>query len=33
VLQLPASAMPQDQGTAQAQDGSTATEDVLEPIA
>src|ERR1700722_13447016 len=33
VLQLPASAMPQDQGTAQAQDRSTATEDVLEPIA
>ncbi|HEY1981104.1 MAG TPA: hypothetical protein VGH13_13555 [Xanthobacteraceae bacterium] len=33
VLQLPASGTPQDRGTAQARDGSTATEDVLEPIA
>jgi hypothetical protein len=33
VLQLPASAMPQDQGTAaEAKDGSRATTDVLEPI-
>jgi hypothetical protein len=33
VLQLPASAMPQGQSTAEAQDGSNATEGVLEPIA
>jgi hypothetical protein len=33
VLQLPASAMPQDQGIAKAQDGSKATVGVLEPIA
>jgi hypothetical protein len=32
VLQLPASAMPHDQGTAETRDGSKATTDLLEPI-